>query len=317
MTINLNQFAKSIKTGLLLLASSAVLTIANGTVVAEGETMTKNNNATEKPIPTAWAVQINVIDIDKAIEFYTETLGLEMLTKTYYPQVVSLKNDGGHILLYKVENQSDLKTREYRNYVNFQVNSLDEMTRKLKAAKAEILDDAIQRNAIGHHLVISDPSGNVIHLMELDKQYGTVENTKLFNVGINVTNLDDAIEFYEAKLGLKVMTHKYWPPILPLNCNGMEIVLHKSDKVAPLEYPGSTGAYLILEVPDIEKAMAELKSKGQSFEYDNVINHAPVGKYTALRDPFGNVIELIEPVDNPLDQARQASRAKGAVSSGK
>ena len=108
--------------------------------------------------------------------------------------------------MYKVENQSDLNTQEYRTIINLQVNSLDEMTIKLKAAKAEILSQSPEKNAIGHHLIVADPSGNILHLMELEKQYGTIENTRFFNIEIHVSNLDQAIEFYDSKLGLKVMT---------------------------------------------------------------------------------------------------------------
>lgn len=253
----------------------------------------------------AWAVQINVTDIDAAIDFYTKTLGLTILSKAYYPQVVSLRDQGGHILLYSVKKQADQKTREYRTIVNFQVASLAETTKKLNAAGSDIISKSLEKNAIGHHLVVADPSGNVLHLMELDEQFGTIEETKLFNIGIHVNDLDKAIDFYESKLGMKVMTHKYWPPILPLICEGIEVVLHQSDKIQPTEYPNATGAFLILESDDLAKSVAQLTDKGLSFEYDDIIKHAPVGKYTAVRDPFGSVIELIEPAPNPLDEARR------------
>ncbi len=261
------------------------------------------------PVATVWAVQINVTDIDAAIEFYTSGLGLAVATRDYYPQVVSLENDGGAILLYRVEDRVDYGYNR-TVYCNYRVPSLADAVARLKKFTVDFIHDQPQRAAIGTYVGLRDPSGNILHIMELDPQFGRADKSTLLNVGIPITDKDSALAFYGDVLGFQSLGDTYWPPILPFEGNGMALVGHESDSVTPYQYPFKTGTFVILETDALHATCHRLLRAGVSFEYDSPVTHAPVGWYQAVRDPFGNVIEIIQPLDNPFDRARGIERPK-------
>lgn len=256
--------------------------------------------------PDIWAVQINISDIDRAIEFYTNTLGLEVAAREYYPQVVSLKNNGAHVLLYNVREQNDLQPIKSAPYINWQVPDLNQTLKKLNASNATDITKP-EKFPLGVSAGFRDPFGNYMEVLELDKQFGSVEHTQLFNVAIPIADKDKALEFYGA-LGFESYTDKYWPPVIPLIGQGMEFILHQSDEIIAQEYPDKIGAFVILEVANIHESVKRLEDLGMKFLYDEPQTHAPVGAFTALRDPFGNIIELIQPVKTPFDDARERAQ---------
>lgn len=253
--------------------------------------------------PEIWAVEINVSDIDEAIDFYTNTLGLQVAAREYYPQVVSLKNDGAHVLLYNVRGRNDLRPIKSSPYINWQAPNLDKALEKLKTSKATDITEPV-KFPLGMSAGFRDPFGNFMHVLELDEKFGSVEHTQLFNFAIPITDKDKALDFY-GKLGFESYTDKYWPPVIPLVGQGMEFILHQSDKIIAQEYPGKVGAFVILHVADIYESVKRLEALGMTFLYAEPQTHAPVGAFTALRDPFGNVVELIQSVPTPFDAARE------------
>ncbi|MCH9031481.1 MAG: VOC family protein [candidate division Zixibacteria bacterium] len=290
----------------ITLASMGVMSLAVGANSVELEAET---NSEAKQPPAIWAVQINVTDLDKAINFYTKILGMEIATREYYPVVVSLKNDGGHILLYAVDKKAQARPSKSVTYVNWQVPNLAQAIERLKASDATLLDDEPEDFALGKSLRCLDPFGNFMNVLELDPKFGSIQKSALFNVGLPITDLESARSFYAA-LGINGTTDKYWPPVVPLDSRDIELILHESETTVPLEYPGKTGAFIIITVDNIRERVKELKKLGYKFLYDEIVTHAPVGDYTALRDPFGQVVELIEPSsDNAFDKARNLDRA--------
>lgn len=279
----------------------------------QAEEETKKGAADIPSGPEIWAVQINVSDIDEAIDFCTNVLGLEVAAREYYPQVVSLKNDGAHVLLYNVRERNDLRPMRSSPYCNWQVPDLDKTLEKLKTSKATDITGP-EKFPLGMSAGFRDPFGNYMHVMELDKTFGSVEQTQFFNFAIPITDKDEALEFYGA-LGFESYTDKYWPPVVPLSGQGMEFILHQSDEVIAQEYPGKVGAFVILEVPNIYESVKQLEALGMTFLYDKPQTHAPVGAFIALRDPFGNIVELIQSVPTPFDAARERAEKDKASNS--
>lgn len=265
------------------------------------------DSAAIEPPTGIWAVQINVVDLDAALAFYTETLEFEVLTREAYPRVVPLVNDGAHILLFACDSLTEWDyDRQCRINLNLYVEDLDTWTEKLRAAGARILDDTALTAGVGKYIRFLDPSGNHLDLMTLGYEHEPVTRPTVYNVGAQVSEISAARAFYENLLGFEVLTEIYYPPVIPYKVNGLQLILHDSGETpAQTVYPQGSQTLLTLVVPDLSEALARLRAAGFATLREKDVN-SPVGRYNAVRDPDGNVIELLEWKDNLFDRAARA-----------
>lgn len=115
---------------------------------------------------------------------------------------------------------------------------------------------------------------------------------KLCVISIYVSDIGKAKEFYCEKLGfeiLKVYDHN----TVSLRHEAIPIVLCQTSQSASTRYPEQTQVVLGIETNDIGSTITELERKGVSFLYE-APQQCPVGLFTAIADPFGNVIELLQ-----------------------
>ena len=117
-----------------------------------------------------YAVQVNVENMDKAEDFYCKTLGLEILTRDFYPRVLPLRLGKLMIALHKTNNIINI---DYPNtaqmLINFQVENVSEIIKKLKNKKFDVLYDPAIEFPLGLYSAIKDPSGNVHALVEAEQ----------------------------------------------------------------------------------------------------------------------------------------------------
>ncbi|MBN2379401.1 VOC family protein [candidate division WOR-3 bacterium] len=111
-------------------------------------------------------------------------------------------------------------------------------------------------------------------------------------VQFNVSDMDEALDFYCSKLGFEVKKKDYEDLIL-LDHEGVSVLLCKVDKPHQIDYPKVAQTVVNFKVRDLRKEMADLKAKGVEFIHSEP-QQCPVGIYAAIRDPFGNVHELVE-----------------------
>ncbi len=116
---------------------------------------------------------------------------------------------------------------------------------------------------------------------------------KICVVQINVTDMDAAIDFYCSKIGFRINNRDHYPQLLSLENEGVYFILSKVEKPAVINYPVEAGTMINIEVSDLEKSITDLKSKGVEFIHSTP-QKCPVGVYAAIRDPSGNVMELLE-----------------------
>ncbi|HEU5110304.1 MAG TPA: VOC family protein [Micromonosporaceae bacterium] len=117
------------------------------------------------------AVQINVDDLDKAIDFYVDKLGFDVETKRYYPQSVKLAQPHFSLLLYKVNDSSRLEyPSAARVLVNVETDDLDRDIAGLLAQDVEVIHPEPVRCPVGRYAAVRDPAGNVLELIEYDQQ---------------------------------------------------------------------------------------------------------------------------------------------------
>ncbi|PGZ97356.1 glyoxalase [Bacillus pseudomycoides] len=111
-------------------------------------------------------------------------------------------------------------------------------------------------------------------------------------ISINVTNIKQAKDFYCEKLGFEV-SREYSDCIVGLQHNGVPIILNKVEKITNVNYPQQAQIVLGIETDNLMETIASYKEKGIEIIYDTP-QKCPPGYFSACKDPFGNVIELLE-----------------------
>ena len=113
-----------------------------------------------------------------------------------------------------------------------------------------------------------------------------------------VDDVDRAVSFYTEKLGF-TLEQRWGPAIAMVSRDGITLWLSGpvSSAARPMpdgRKPGPGGwNRVVVNVDDIEKRVARMKSEGVSFRNDIVTG--PGGKQILVEDGCGNVVELFEP----------------------
>ena len=112
-------------------------------------------------------------------------------------------------------------------------------------------------------------------------------------IGIYVDDIDKAKEFYCDILGFEVERTYEDGCILQLKSEGPTVIIEKADRPSHAVYPGGSQVVLCIDTDDIEKTSREFKREGV-----DLIHEEPqpfvAGQFMAMRDPAGNVLELIQ-----------------------
>lgn len=247
-------------------------------------------------------LEVRVLDLDQAIDFF-KLYGFQA-DERKSPTVATVRNGTAVIDLVKVSRKLDIDDKKVSNtHLNLRVEDLNAATAELKARDGfQIVGEPRYKSPVGDYAIIKDPSGNNFHLMEPSQKPAEGIKRGVFNVGITLTDMVKAREFYRDKLGFEIFSEDYFPPDLPLKRKGaLPLVLHQTaDSPAPPGYPETAETLVVLRAPDLEKAVAALKDQGVRFLHDQP-QQSPLGTYVAFVDPFGIVFELRE-------AAGQASR---------
>ncbi len=255
----------------------------------------QTESASISPKPKVFAVQVNVTDIDQAIAIYGE-LGFEVVTRDYHPQFVPMKNGRTRLTLHKVEKATETHPNVARTNINLKIDNLDDAVQRLANNGFEVIHKTPQKAAVGIWKSIRDPFGNIINLMQFNQTVEGSAKPEVYNVTIKVTDIDRAVDWYSNLLGFDILSVKYYPPVIPLRTDGVisNIALHETaERIAQIDYPNGTQTFLVIEVSDLLATMEYLKVRGVEFIYETP-QQAPIGIYTAFRDPFGLVHELVE-----------------------
>ncbi len=117
--------------------------------------------------------------------------------------------------------------------------------------------------------------------------------TQICFTTIHVQDMEKALDFYVNKLGFEVHKRDHFPHFVSLKHNLYPIALHQVEKAITLDYPNQAQAVLGISVENLQAKLDELRAQGV-----DLIHTTPqrffAGYYAALRDPSGNVHELIE-----------------------
>ena len=119
---------------------------------------------------TATMIYYYVSDMDKAIKFYTEVLGLPLKVRfeNHWAEV-----DAGPITI-GLHPTGGSKPKKGGGTISLNVNDIDGFVNEIKSKGAKV--GKIQSPERGKFVMISDPDGNEIHVVEFDPKW--VKKTK-------------------------------------------------------------------------------------------------------------------------------------------
>lgn len=112
---------------------------------------------------------------------------------------------------------------------------------------------------------------------------------------INVTNLEEAINWYTEKLGFKLSKEHYYPPqaVDLVQKGGIRLLLYTVQNIAKIDYPNQAQSVIIFKTDDLKKTMTKLKENGVELVYPEAMEF-PAGLFNSFKDPYGNVHEIVQ-----------------------
>lgn len=236
-------------------------------------------------------VNIRVTDMDKAIDFYQNTIGFKIKSRKKHPNIVELENNGLQLWLKKVSKQrKTLYGEESQTILTLQTNNLDSVMAVYQTKGVKFVRE-VRENGVGHSAPFRDPFGNIISLLEQDKfPVPRFVEPKIYNLGLYLPDIEIAKAFYLDILGFEVRTLDYLPAVLPLNHidQSLAIILHNKP-IQPVELPSLevTQTNILLKTDNLKAFKTFLMQ--QNVE---IIENAENAGF-AFKDVFGNILEVI------------------------
>lgn len=245
-----------------------------------------------------YGIKINVTDMDKAIDFYSEKIGFEIESKKNYPNMVVLKsNDNNKLILNLVRNLILEGPNDVRTGLTLQVNDYDQATELLKSKGVDFGDNVKRKEGVGYSIYFSDPFGTQLSTMQVTvyKEEPFTE-PRIYNYGILIPDMEKARAFFKT-LGFVERSERYLPLDMPLghSDNSFGFMLHYRDGIESLHYNTANDEHIVIlfQTNDIEAKIKEMKESNIKF-VQSKIQQNELGKYISFRDPFGLVYELVE-----------------------
>ena len=257
-----------------------------------------------------------VSDIEKTRGFYHDFLGFQ--------EPYDLKNADGSLSMtfFKVNEDQyieifpGLKPEQDRlNHIAFQTDNAEAL-RVYLAAKGVKVPDKVNKVRIGNtSFNVKDPEGHTVEITQYEKSgwtrreqgkflSATPISKRIMHIGIIVGDAPEANKFYTDVLGLKefwrgsALNARFvsWLNMrLPDSKDYIEFMLY-TDQPAPTQR--GSQHHICLEVPDIEKALAQLEASPYRKQYTKPLEiRTGINRRRQLNlfDPDGTRIELMEP----------------------
>jgi lactoylglutathione lyase len=260
-------------------------------------------------------ISLYTADFEKSRAFYGSFLGLA--------EPYSLKKPDGtpSMTFFKINERQYIELAPEKapgtdrlSHIALETDNIEAM-RVYLASKGIKVPDKVPVGRIGNgNFMIRDPEGHNVEIVQYLPDSWTVKakgkylpDTRISNwmmhVGIIVTKFQPEMDFYQNVLGFQeIWRGSHSPDVLswvnlkvPDGKDYIELMLYKE---APPATKRGTAHHLALAVPDIEKAVAQLKARPYDKQYGREIAvHTGVNRkrQANLFDPDGTRIELMEP----------------------
>jgi predicted enzyme related to lactoylglutathione lyase len=116
---------------------------------------------------------------------------------------------------------------------------------------------------------------------------------KLKVISVGVHDMDAAVEFYQKLIGFDIRDDAMAPHFVELESDGPTLLLALCDRPSVSDYPAGAAIALNVDVDDAAAELQRLRDSGADVVH-NELQESPVGPYFAVRDPSGNIVELVQ-----------------------
>jgi catechol 2,3-dioxygenase-like lactoylglutathione lyase family enzyme len=242
-------------------------------------------------------VKINVMDLDKAVNFYNSILGFDVEAREKEFIFLKSKNND-RLILHLVKNLLPEVDKESRAGLTLQVNDIDSAITRLKNAGVDFGSFQKRKEGVGYAIFINDPFGTRISLMhETVVTVPHFQEPRFYNYGFLVSDMNKSIDFYCNKLGFVQRSQKYLPLDMPLgnSSNQFAFMLHFREGTEAIHHNTTDTQHIVLlfKTTDLNSTMKSLKAKGVEF-LEKSPRASAMGKSISFYDPFGYLSEIIE-----------------------
>jgi lactoylglutathione lyase len=243
-----------------------------------------------------YGVKINVLDMEKARDFYCTKLGF-----------VADAENNGHLFL-KSGNATKLVLRKVSALppesqteacagLCLQVNDLTATMNRLRAQGIDFGDESIRKEGVGNAIHVADPFGKRISLMhQTVRQVEPFPEPRIYNYGFLIPDMNRAMEFYGG-LGFVPLSQKYLPLDMPLaNADrSFGFMLHYREGIEAIRHntPDTQHIVILFQTSDLDKTISSMKEKGVSFLQKKPVD-TQLGRAICYYDPFGYLSEIVE-----------------------
>lgn len=244
-----------------------------------------------------YGVKINVMDLDKAEDFYQGILGFDVTSREKEFIFLKSKNND-KLILHLVKNLLPEVDKESRAGLTLQVNDIDSAVTRLKNAGVDFGAFQKRKEGVGYAIFINDPFGTRISLMhQTIVKVPQFSEPQFYNYGFLISDMNKAIDFYCNKLGFVQRSQKYLPLDMPLgnSSNQFAFMLHFREGTEAIHHNTTDTQHIVLQfrTSDLSSTMKSLKEKGVEF-LEKSPRESAAGKSISFYDPFGYLSEIIE-----------------------
>ncbi len=121
----------------------------------------------------------------------------------------------------------------------------------------------------------------------------TDPQVRIYGVRILVSDMDEAIRFYSGILGFGVLSTRDYPDQVELKSVELRLLLVKTERPAQYDYVGTVRTTFGFQANDLLATRARLIKEGVVF-VEKEPEKVGIGIATTFKDPFGNVLYLLE-----------------------
>jgi predicted enzyme related to lactoylglutathione lyase len=161
-------------------------------------------------------IKIQVPDLAKAKAFYCGILNFGIEKEDSIAKLMWLKTNRYKVILAEAAEAIIVSDKGYGyTSLSMQVNHLDSSIAYLKSKGVSFIKEEKRVEGIGYSVHILDPFGNALSLDQLTQAKKRVQEPALYNCGIYVSDIDQALPTYQT-LGFVEGTRNYMPDDMPL-----------------------------------------------------------------------------------------------------
>lgn len=245
------------------------------------------------------SLEINVSDMDAALNFYVEKLGFEVSSDKKNKAKVILKTDDRvRFVLTKVKKLRIQLENETFTGLSLQVNDLDEAIENMKKKGVPFAGDR-RKVGVGESIYIRDPFGRKISLLhQTIVKTDPFKEPKIYNFGVTVPDMKIGRAFYSEKLGFVVRSERYLPAALPLGHadNSFGFMLHSREGIVPIVSgdPNESAYYtIVFETENLKFTHDLLKKAGVKIVGKSKRKNGQPERML-IEDPFGNISAIVQ-----------------------